>query len=366
MKVAIVHEWLTNIGGSEKVVLALHDIFKDAPIYTTTYNPVKLPDEFRKMDIRTSFIKYLPLSKKKHQLFLPLMPYAFEQFDFTGYDVVLTSSSSCAKGIITPVNTLNICYCHTPTRYIWDMYHDYIKDLNPLIKWYIIKNLHSLRIWDRLAADRVDYFIANSNFVAKRILKYYKRNSKVIFPPVNTKFFTPVSDFEIEDYYLVFSRLVPYKRIDLAVRAFNKIGLKLKIAGSGSELNNLKKISKSNIEFLGFVSDDEAKDLLRKCKALIFPGLEDFGIIPLEAQACGRPVIAYGQGGVLDTIVENKTGIFFKEQNVDELIKAINLFEKSVDKFDSKVIRTHAQYFGIERFQDEIKEFIESCLKTIV
>ncbi|MBE0069265.1 glycosyltransferase [Thermoanaerobacterium thermosaccharolyticum] len=363
MKLAIVHDWLTNIGGAEKVVLALHNIYKDAPVYTMSYNPSKMSEEFKDINVKTSFIQHLLLGNKKHQLFLPFMPYAFEQFDFSGYDVVLTSSSSCAKGIITPVNTINICYCHTPTRYLWDMYHEYIKDLNPFIKWYVIRNLHKLRMWDRLSAERVDYFIANSNFVAKRIKKYYMKDSKVIFPPVDTDFFTLGNNEDIDNYYLVISRLVPYKRIDLAVKAFNQLGLKLKIAGVGSELKELKKIAKPNIEFLGYVSNEEARELLRHCRAFIFPGLEDFGITPVEAQACGRPVVAYGEGGVLDTVIDGKTGILFKEQNVEGLISAVKVFEKNIDKFDSKYIRKHAEKFSTDRFAKEIKEFVDECYR---
>lgn len=363
LKLAIVHDWLTNIGGAEKVVLALHRLYKEAPIYTMSYNPSKMPKEFENINIKTSFIQHLPLGNKKHQLFLPLMPYVFEQFDFSEYDVVITSSSCCAKGVITPVKTLNICYCHTPPRYLWDMYHEYIENFNPIIKWYVIANLHKLRMWDKLSADRVDYFIANSNFVAKRIKKYYMRDSKVIFPPVDTHFFTMENEKNIDNYYLVISRLVPYKRIDLAVKAFNQLGLKLKIAGVGPELKELKKIAKSNIEFLGYVSDEEARELLRRCKAFIFPGLEDFGITPVEAQACGRPVIAYGEGGILDSVIDGKTGVLFKEQSIESLINAVKVFEKNIDKFDSKAIRKHAEKFSIERFTREIKDFIDECYR---
>lgn len=354
MKIAIVHDWLTNMGGAERVILAFHEIFPDAHIYTSVYNPDKLPEEFRKMDIRTSFIQKLPRAKTKYNMYLPLMPTAFEQFDLSEYDVVLSSSSSCAKGVITRPDTLHICYCHTPMRYAWDFYHEY-KQIAP--KWqkkFIPYLMNYIRMWDRVSADRVDYFIANSTTVAKRIKKHYRRDAIVINPPVNADFYTPVD--EDGDYFLIVSRLVEYKRIDIAIEAFNDLGLPLVIIGDGPEKSRLQRMAKSNIKFLGRLPDEEVKEYYAKCRAFIFPGEEDFGITPLEAQACGRPVIAFGKGGVLDSVIDGVTGIFFKEQNKESLKEAIKRFEE-ID-FEKEIIRKHAEKFDVKIFKERIYEVV--------
>lgn len=354
MKVAIVHDWLTNMGGAERVILAFHDIFPDAPIYTTVYNPDKLPEEFRKMDIRTSFIQKFPKAKIKYNMYLPFMPTAFEQFDLSEYDVVLSSSSSCAKGVITRPDTLHICYCHTPMRYAWDFYNEYKESAPKWQKKFIPYLMNYIRMWDRLSADRVDYFIANSNAVAKRIKKHYRRDSVIINPPVNAEFYNPID--EDGDYFLIVSRLVEYKRIDIAVEAFNDLGLPLIIIGDGPEREKLQKMANSNIKFLGRISDKEVKKYYAKCIAFIFPGEEDFGITPLEAQASGRPVIAFGKGGVLDSVIDGVTGIFFKEQNKESLKEAIIKFKDM--KFDKNAIRKHAETFDIGVFKQRIYNFV--------
>jgi len=354
MKIAIVHDWLTNMGGAERVILAFHEIFPDAPIYTSVYNPDKLPEEFRKMDIRTSFIQKLPRAKTKYNMYLPLMPTAFEQFDLSEYDVVLSSSSSCAKGVITRADTLHICYCHTPMRYAWDFYHEYKQNAPKWQKKFIPFLMNYIRMWDRLTADRVDYFIANSNAVARRIKKHYRRDAVVINPPVNVDFYTPKD--EDEDYFLIVSRLVEYKRIDIAIEAFNDLGLPLIIIGDGPEKSKLQSLAKSNIKFLGRLPDEEVKEYYAKCRAFIFPGEEDFGITPLEAQACGRPVIAFGKGGVLDSVIDGVTGIYFKEQTKESLCEAVIKFNNK--SFDKNIIRKSAERFDVKNFKTKIYNFI--------
>ncbi|KAA5806377.1 glycosyltransferase family 4 protein [Thermoanaerobacterium thermosaccharolyticum] len=354
MKIAIVHDWLTNMGGAERVILAFHEIFPDAPIYTTVFNPDRLPDEFKKIDVRTSFIQRLPKAKTKYNMYLPFMPTAFEQFDLSEYDIVLSSSSSCAKGVLTRPDTLHICYCHTPMRYAWDFYSEYKESAPKWQKKFIPFLMNYIRMWDRLSADRVDYFIANSNEVAKRIKKHYRRESVVINPPVNTDFYTLVD--EDEDYFLIVSRLVEYKRIDIAVEAFNELGYKLIIIGDGPEKEKLESKAKANIEFLGRLPDEEVREYYAKCKAFIFPGEEDFGITPLEAQASGRPVIAYGRGGVLDSVVDGVTGVFFDKQNKESLKEAIVKFKDM--KFDKNLIRKHAEEFDINIFKKKVYDFV--------
>ncbi len=362
MKVAIVHEWLANMGGSEKVVLAFKEIFPDAPIYTTVYNPDRVDPAFHNMDIRTSFIQRLPRGRTAYQSYLPLMPTAVEQFDLSSYDVVLSSSHAVAKGVLTGTNTLHITYCHTPMRYAWDFYHEYLDGPGAgrvkrlLIPWL----MNYIRMWDRLSADRVDYFIANSGYVARRIKKHYRRESEVIYPPVDTAFFAapdPAVPVNAGDYYFIVSRLIPYKRIDLAVEAFTGLGLPLKVAGDGPERRRLEEMAGPNVEFLGRVSDAEMKKLYTGCKAFIFPGEEDFGITPVEAQAAGRPVIAYGAGGALETVLPGVTGEFFQPRTAEALAGVVSRFDP--DEYRPEVIRRHAAGFDRELFKQRIQEFVE-------
>lgn len=357
MKLAIVHEWLAGMGGSEKVVLAFKEIYPEAPIYTTVYNPDKVGPAFHSMDIRTSFIQRLPMAKAKYQSYLPLMPTAVEQFDLSEYDVVLSSSHAVAKGVVTGAKTLHITYCHTPMRYAWDFYHEYLHGpgVGRLKKILIPWLMNYIRMWDRLSADRVDYFIANSRYVAQRIKKHYRREAEVIYPPVDTGYFTPTADGG--DYFFIVSRLIPYKKIDLAVEAFNRLGLPLKIAGDGPERERLQAMAKSNIEFLGRISDEEMRKHYALCKAFIFPGEEDFGITPVEAQAAGRPVIAYGAGGCLETVVPGVTGEFFAPQTADALVEVIRRFEPA--KYRPEQVRAHAGEFDREIFKQRIKDFVE-------
>lgn len=355
MKVAIVHDWLTVYGGAESIIRILHDMFPDAPIYTTVYNKENMPADFRKMDIRTSYIQRFPFAKKKYTNYLPFMPRAVEQFDLSEYDLVISSNTCCSKGVLTGADTLHICYCNTPMRYGWDFYHEYRETKGALAKVFIGSMMKKIRMWDRLSADRVDTFIANSNNVARRIKKHYRRESTVIYPPVRTELF---QKSRIDDgFYLVVSRLVPYKRIDLVVEAFAKMGQQLVVIGAGSEYQNISALATYNIKLLGRVEDDKVLDYMKRCKAFLFPGEEDFGITPIEAQACGKPVIAYGRGGALETVIDEKTGVFFYKQTVNDVINAIRRFETM--RFDANVIREHAEQFCEERFRTELKEFID-------
>lgn len=354
MKLVIVHDWLTNMGGAEQVVINFKEIYKDAPIYTTFYNPNNLDDKLKNLDVKTSF-----LQKKKmvtnHKKYFPLMPLAFENFDLNEYDVVLSSSSSCAKGVITKPGSIHICYCHTPMRYAWEKRDEYLNGMGKLKKKLIKILLHYMRIWDYVSSARVDYFIANSTEVQKRIKKHYKRDSIVINPPVRCNLFD-ISETD-GDYYFIVSRLVGYKRFDLAVQACSQLGKKLVIIGDGPEKEKLMSLANENITFLGRQPDDVVKKYMSECKALLYPGEEDFGIVPVEAQACGRPVIAYGKGGVLDSVVPEKTGVFFKEQSVESLKEAILKFEKM--SFDKQEIRKHALKFDESVFREKIQKYIE-------
>lgn len=360
LKIALVFDWMTSSGGAAKVDLVLHQMFPKAPIYTSIYNEKNLP-EFKKAKIVTSFIQNLPFAKDKHQIYLDLMPYAYELFDLSEFDIVISSSHSCSKGIITKPETLHLSYCHSPMRYAWDNWHNYINDykMNPIIKKIGKRKLHKIRMWDRLSADRVDYFVANSNTTKNRIKKYYSRDSKVIFPMIEADKYN--ISHKPKEYYFAAGRMTPYKKFDLIVDAFNKNGLPIKIAGTGISYEELKKKANSNIEFLGFVKNSELIDLYANAKALIFPQLEDFGITPLESMASGRPVIAYNKGGALDTVIENKTGIFFNKQTVTSLNKAIEKYENKLKTFSPKEIREHAKTFDTENFQKQIKEYIEEC-----
>lgn len=356
MKLAIVCSWLNQYGGAERVLEVIHDMYPHAPIYTSIYWPQALPERYRSWDIRPSFLNRLPGIRQRHQLYLPLYPLAFEHMDLRGYDVVLSLTSAFAHGVITSAETRHVCYCLTPARFLWN-YTSYIEreGAGRLARWGLLLVLKGLRQWDRLAADRVDQFIAISRTVQRRIAKYYRREAPIIYPPVRTEF--PVVVGEPEDYYLVVSRLVPYKRIDLAVRAFNALGLPLRIVGQGRDLASLRALAKPNIRFLGYLPDEEVCTQMARCRALIFPGEEDFGLTPVEAMALGRPVIAYGAGGALDTLEEGRTGVFFREPTPESLMEAVRRLERCT--FDPAVLRQHAQRFGIARFQRELAEVLE-------
>lgn len=361
-KIAIVHDWLTTMGGAESVIEVLHGLYPEAPIYTLIYNPNKMPESFRKMDIRTSSLQKYPFAKSKHQLYLQFMPSAIENFNLNDYDVVLSSSSSCAKGVITRADTCHICYCNTPMRYAWDFRYEYTKDLPWLLQHYVNRQMRKIRIWDYASAGRVDYFLANSNNVATRIRKHYRRESTVICPPVDTDFFN-LGGVSPNDYFLCAGRLVKYKRVDLAIQACEHLRVPLVIAGDGEEYKNLKRLAGKMTAFLGRVSREQLRELYQGCSAFLFPGEEDFGIAPVEAQACGRPVIAFGRGGAREIVLEGTTGLFFKEQSAQSLIDAIEQYQAKKNVYDSMIIRTNAEKFSKERFQEEITSFIQ---KTFV
>lgn len=359
MKLAIVHDGLATFGGrggAEWVLTVLKQMFPDAPVYTTVYHPDRMPDYFRQYDIRTSFIQRLLFGKTKYKAYLPLMPTAIEQFDLSGYEVVLSCSHAVAKGVITSPGTRHICYCYTPLRYAWDMYHEYLETSwqSRLARLLIPPLLTYMRLWDTLSGDRVETYIAISEYVAQRIWKYYRRESIVIYPPVDTSLFYCAD--RLEPYFLVVSRLEPYKRIDLAVQAFNRLRLPLVIIGDGSERATLQQMAQSNITFLGRQSDDVVRDHLARCQALIFPGEEDFGITPVEAQASGRPVIAYRGGGVLETVTE-QTGQLFYSKTADALIEAVKTFDAGL--FDPTEIQRHARQFDISVFRQKMTEVIK-------
>ncbi len=352
MKVALVHDYLTQYGGAERVLEALCEIFPKAPIYTLIYDKKLIDRKFPKRKIYSSFLQKVPFAKKHHRSFLVLMPFAIEQFDLSGYDLVISDSASYAKGVITTPNTKHICYCHTPTRYAWDDSHKYIRDFPfpEFVKKLIPYFMTYIRTWDFQASQRPDFYIANSNFVAKRIKKYYKKKAVVVHPPVDIDKFSLSS--EKGEYFLMVGRLLSYKRFDLGVLAFSELGLPLKIVGDGPERKKLQKIASKNIEFLGALNDKELKKCYQKAKALIFPQEEDFGIVPLEAMACGKPVLAYKKGGAKETVIEDITGMFFEKQTTKDLIDVVNRFENK--KFDPKKIRQHAEKFNKSIFKEKI------------
>lgn len=365
MKTAIVHDWLVIYAGAEKPLEQILHLFPDAELYSIIDFLNEDEREFiLNKRANTSFIQNLPFAKTKYRNYLPLMPLAVEQLDLSGYDLIISSSYAVAKGVLTNSNQLHICYCHSPLRYVWDLYHQYLKEsgFNKGFKDKIARLiLHYVRIWDSTTANRVDHFIAISKYIAKRIKKIYGRDSTVIYPPVY------VDEFELytekEDFYLTVSRMVPYKKIDLIAEAFSRMpDRKLVILGDGPDMGKIKSKAGKNVEVLGYVPSKVLKDYMQRAKAFVFAAEEDFGITPVEAQACGTPVIAYGRGGVLESIIENKTGIFFKEQTVDCLTEAIKNFEEKEDTFDYNEIRKNAERFSKERFKKEFKEFVEMAI----
>lgn len=355
MRVAIVCSWLNQYGGAERVLEVVHEMYPEAPVYTSMYWPEALPEHYRTWDIRTSFLNRLPLIKQHHQPFLPLYPSGFESLDLTGYDLVISVTSAFAHGVRLQPGAIHICYCLTPARFLWD-YQSYARreQMGAVARTLLPLVLRPLRDWDARAAERVDHFVAISRAVQERISLHYGRPSQVIYPPVDTEAFA-VSD-EVDDYYLFVGRLVPYRRLDLAVEAFNRLGLPLLVVGSGRDRQALERLAQPNVRFLGRVSDAERKRLLSRCRAFLWPGEEDFGIAPLEASASGRPVIAYAGGGALETVLEGQTGTFFHEPTPEALMEAVRSLDPAA--YDPVVARSQAERFGIARFKAELKDLI--------
>ncbi len=362
MKVAIIQEWLTSVGGSDKVVKAIADIYPDADIYTLVSDEKvcnELGIDYKR--VTNSFIQKLPFAKKKYRNYLPFFPFAIEQFNLEQYDVIISSSHAVAKGVLTNNNQLHICYCHSPIRYAWDLYHQYLHDagLHKGIKGFIAKRmLHKIRLWDVCSSFRVDYFISNSNYIAKRIKKVYRREATTIYPNIDISSFSLQS--EKEDFYLASSRLVPYKRMDIIVEAFNQMPEKrLVVIGDGPEYDRIKNIAKENVTVLGYVEFEVLKDYMQRAKAFVFAANEDFGMIPVEAQACGTPVLAYGLGGSLETVKEGVSGYYFYEQTSEAIVKCVTDCELNLSKLDPLEIRKHAESFSEEVFKKKISTFVE-------
>jgi glycosyltransferase involved in cell wall biosynthesis len=354
MRVAIIHDYLNQYGGAERVLEALHALYPDAPVYTSLYDPDAMPPAYRSWDIRPSFMQHLPGWKKHFRRYFLLYPGAFEHFDLSGYDLIISSSSAYAKGIIPPPGALHLCYCHTPMRFAWRT-HDYLRRegvggvqaaMLPFMLTYV-------RLWDVVTAARVDAFIANSQETAGRIARYYQRAATIIPPPV---VLPPFQAQPVEDFYLAGGRLIPYKRLALAVEAFSTLGLPLKIFGDGRDRPVLEAMAASNVEFLGWVDEQQRRDLFARCRAFLFPGVEDFGITPLEAMAAGRPVIAYAAGGALETVRDGITGRFFRQQSAAALAVAVAL--SRCDSYDAQTIRQHAEGFSQAVFLERMRAFI--------
>jgi len=364
MRIALVHDYLVQNGGAERVLKSLTEIWPNAPIYTILYDSEKCP-EFKNKKIKTSFLQKVPLAKEYHRLFPPLMMNAIEQFNFDYYDLVLSDSSSFAKNIITSPDTLHICYCHTPMRYAWDDCQHYTQEFGfpRWLKKIVPFLMNYIRVWDYFSSNGVDYFVANSKFVQKRIKKYYQRDSIVVNPPVRVNEFYITPENNLGDYFLMTGRMMKYKKMDLVIEVFNELKLPLKIIGRGIEYKNLKKIAGPTVQFLGRVSEKKLREIYSKSKAFIFPQEEDFGIVAIEALASGRPVIAYRAGDIIEHIEDGKTGIFFKEQTRESLRNAIERFRK-ID-FDSAYIRKNALGFSQEIFKVKLKREIENRYKKL-
>jgi glycosyltransferase involved in cell wall biosynthesis len=399
LRVALVHYWLVAHRGGERVLEALAEMFPQADIFTLVYDPKQTSETIRRHPIQPSFLQSIPFARRIYRSLLPLIPMALEQFDLRAYDLVISSESGPAKGVLTNPETCHICYCHSPMRYAWNMYQDYWKGAGPLKRIFIAPLMNYVRQWDQSTAARVDYFVASSRNGAKRIRKFYRREAPVIYPPVHASWFSIGN--HPEDFYLVVSPLVAYKRVDLAVAACSKLNRRLVVIGSGAELARLRRMAGPSVTFLGAQADEVVRNHYRRCRAFLFPGEEDIGLTPIEAQASGRPVIAYAKGGALETVVgyrpenerrrraglpcppvseqegdreshmdkgpETCTGVFFpaardsegaQGQTVDALIEAIKLFESVEGRFDPAFIRAHAERFDTSRFKAEMQAFV--------
>ena len=373
MRVAIVHHWFISLAGGERVVDTIASIYPTADVFTLFLDKRKLPSALQKHNITTSFLDKAPAARRAHRHFLPFYPLAVEMLDLSGYDLVISSDSGPMKGVITDPDATHICYCHSPMRYLWDGHSQYLRSMPPLMQPIFGLASHYVRNWDYSAAQRVDHFIANSRYVAARIHKYYRRESTVIHPPIDTSRSFLASKHE--DYYLAVGRLVPYKRTDILIEACSKLGKKLVIVGDGPEMKRVKKRAGRNVEFLGEVNELQLRDVYAHCRALLFAADEDFGMVPLEAQSYGRPVIAFGKGGSLETVIGTYnpsqtadkqrmiTGVFFREQTAASLANAILSFEDSEEIFLPQQIQLHAGKFDRSIFLDRMRNYI-NCVMT--
>jgi glycosyltransferase involved in cell wall biosynthesis len=360
MRVAIIHYWLVGMRGGEKVVEALGEMYPQADIFTHVYLPEMISDKIKQHKIVPTFINSLPRAGTMYKTYLPLMPLALEQLDLRGYDLIISSESGPSKGIVPSSDALHVCYCHTPMRYIWNMYHDYRNSAGRITRLMMPPLTHYLRMWDVTSAARVDSFVANSATVARRIHRYYGADSVVIHPPVDTRAFSIAAASELEDYYLMAGELVSYKRPDLAVLAFNEMKLKLVVIGGGEMLDEIRRVAGPTVTVLDSQPFDVLKRHYARCRALIFPGEEDFGMVPVEAMASGRPVVAFGRGGATETVKEGMSGVFFAEQTVEAISSAVRSL--AAVEIDPEKIAAHASQFGREQFFQRMRTHIDGLL----
>ena len=364
MRVAIVHYWLVEMRGGERVVEALCELFPDADVFVNVYDPTAASSTIARHRVRTTFVDRLPFARRLLATYLPLMPLALEQLDLRGYDLIVSSESGPAKGVIAPLGARHICYCHSPMRYVWDLYHEYLAGVGPLARLPMRLAAHYLRAWDVTSASRVDQFVANSEHTRRRIAQYYRRDAEVVSPPVN------VAELRsrarrgegVEDFYLLAGQLTAYKRPDLAVRAFSRLRRPLVVLGRGEELAKLRRLAGPNVRFLGWQPDDVLHDHLARCRALVFPGEEDFGILPAECMAAGRPVIAFGRGGALETVADGETGVLFGEQTEESLMRAVERFEALEPALDTRRIAAHAAAFDREAFKARFRAVVDRVM----
>ena len=361
LKVALVHDWLVGRGGGERVLYDIHTLFPDAPIYTLVYDQDKAPEWYKECDIRTTYIQKWPGAKSHHKLLLSFMPKAWEALDLTEYDLVISCCASCCKGVITRPDALHVCYSFSPTRYVWDLYYDYLENTNAIKRFFMKRMIHKVRLWDFQAAQRVDHFAADSNFVGSRIKKYYRRDFTTIYPGTRINEY-PITEMP-DDYYLVVARFVRYKRVDLAIEACNQLKKKLVVIGSGGEEEErLKKLAGDTVEFLGRVSDEEMERYYSRAKAFLFPGIEDYGITPVEAMSAGVPVLAFGKGGALETVQDGKTGLYFHDQTVSGLVHCIEEFERNGVAYSRQQIHDYSLNFSDEIFKGNFTNFLKDKL----
>ena len=358
MRVALIHYWLVTWRGGERVLKAIADLFPEADLFTHVADPALVAREFPGRTVRSTFIARLPFARRWYQRYLPLMPLALEQLDLRNYDLVISSESGPAKGVIVAPHATHVCYCHSPMRYLWDHYHEYYGAAGRLTRLAMAPAFHHVRMWDQLSAQRVDHFVANSAFVASRIRQYYRRDAEVIHPPVAVDRFAAHPAAAREDFYLWVGQLVPYKRPDLLIDAFNALERPLVVIGEGPMLGALRRRAAPKIRFLGSQTEAVIADHYGRCRAVVFPGVEDFGIVPVEALASGTPVIAFDQGGVRETVRDRLTGLLFREQSVPALIDAVRTFE-ALPPFDREVLRAQAAQFSEARFKARFREFVD-------